>query len=1089
MYNADTNSINRIRASDPSFDVFKQLADVSENAAAAKFIMRCESPYNHFVTFTREDTINLLSRRNESPALHEIIDGRRPFRLCFDIEQTLDIEYCADEFFAEYNAQRQADEDFEAVLSGRARVILPTVQPTPELFYAAKVMPARDEFARMIQTSLVDAVNIALDSIGAKYYTMQLDPQGRPMLVEQCDEQPITAATVMLFDSSAISPRVVNGKLEPPKLSFHVIFSTLFVASAHEGQIITEFVVRMLAAEPTTAAFSSAIDKSVIKNKFGFRIPGAAKSSEPMRILQAYGVSERTRAADFTHALLQQGIQNIDAAICVALDDQHAEPQRAIAAVTPEIIARIMARTPEYFAGYEFRSIEMNYVHFRRVGDSPACVFCKRVHTGDNAVFIVIKNARYYLKCRRMPRDQPHGIELFEVDPAPIAEIAPEQLVEHMRAMKIVTAETYPSRTVRIDREFIGDEILTQLDDQRKTILIRSPMGTGKTYALKSVIERLELTRQNIFMISFRRAFTLEKAAELGFDHYLNYVDAELPSEPARFICQYESLFRMHNDYIPSVLIIDEIESINEQIQSFQNNGGIALEALARFQNYVNCAEYVIVMDANLSCSSANYFLRERAADRPIIIVNEFKREREVTAYCFENALTEAIRERAATSRVGVCSDSRTYLQSLEKMLIADGIPAEEIKVVTSDNAQEFQREIVAAGNITELVKRYRVFGYNTTLLAGISIEDAELSEQYACFTENFITPTAAFQLIGRIRAMTRLGIYIAPQKTIPITFDQEIARTFCLKSCGFADMLRVGRKLSPLPRMLARHRVTMNNARARLFESILALWHDTGARIIFAAGQPTGASARKHFNEMRDKRAEKISAANSFEDDTFGKKLNDLIITYRLSGITGGTSANKLPVDLVKKMQKKANVSAWKTLLALNNAKTFAQLATNAAETLEQGQNANGAVAQITLESNDHARDIVKCSEIFTAFGVNMESNVLDSAPKTHDEYSALVKQLTGENDVKYAARKLNTLLEHTFGAKIASTSRTRAGYNNYRVMPIATSIFELNNDVWGLKFANDFYRAARAGAVVVPIAPVGDEEAENVARVDPLE
>jgi len=1072
MYSPDTNGIKRIQAHDETFNAVYRL-DHLEPGAARPFLMRNEYPREHFCEFTRADTIDKLTARGQPPALHEVVDGRRPFRLCFDIDHTVNVEY-TDEFFEEYNQRRQSDEDLEALLTGRAPVTLPVVQPTPELFYSAKVIPQRDEYARVIQTNLVDAINsifLDADYPARKFYRMDAALN----LTEEAPEPFIRAADIMLFDASAISPRVVAGVIKPPKLSFHVICSALFVVNADEGKLITRLIIDKLAQNPETSELAGHIDRGVIKNRFFLRIPGAAKLDEPGRILQAYGAATRTKAAEFTHALVQQGVQNIHAAVCVDSGITVAPEIRAAnGAGSPETIARIIARYPDYFAGYAFRGCSMNFVHFTRVGETPQCVFCARTHTIENAVYLMIKGDRVYLKCRRMPSDQPHGIELFAEDPE-TAEIPREvDFPAHMQAMKIVQADSYPSRTIKINREFIEDEITTQIDAGRRTILIRSPMGSGKTYALKAAIEHLEMMPQNVFMLSFRRAFTLEKAAQLNFDHYLNYPNEVLPDEPRRFICQYESLYRMHPDFRPSVLLVDEIESINEQIQSFQNNGGLALEALARFQQYVREAAYVIVMDANLSKSSAGYFLRLRAADAPVIIVNEFKRDREITAYPFENALTDAIRERAKVSRVGVCSDSRTYLQALEKMLQADGIPAEEIKVVTSDNAQEFQREITEAGSISELVKRYRVFGYNTTLLAGISIEDAELSDQFACFTENFITPTGAFQLIGRIRAMTRLGIFIGKQNVTPVTFDQEIARTFCLKSMSFADMLRVGRKLSPLPRMLARHRVTMNNARARLLESTLALWHDTGARIIMAPRTAPKSSARAHFGEMRDLRAGKIAAANSYADDSFGKKLNDLIITYNLGTVIGGDSKVKLPAETIKLMQKKANVTAWKTLTELNGTGSFRQLGEKAAEQLASVPRNNGMVAQANLATNEHASGVITALGVLEAFGVNMDGTAITSARLNHDDYSAIIMRLSGETDVKYAARKLNTLLARTFGAKITSTARTRKGYDGYCIKAHG-DLFEWSES-WHVRFMLEHTRAQVL-------------EAENVQRVDPIE
>jgi hypothetical protein len=1088
-YNPD--NLQRIRAIDETFTAYKHLADVEQRG---RFLMRSEVPYNHFVGFNRAEVIPLLTRGNNPPALHECIDGLRPFRLCFDIEREVDAVYDPVAYHAHCNAYAQETENLVAMLEGREPKQVPPIITTAEMFYSATVTAIKEQITRAIYDSLRFCVEGAL--MGAMSYAMDLGEDGAPIIAAPIyDAITIAPQDIAVFDSSCIMPRDIDGKTYPPKISFHVIFTKVFMCDYHEGRRVTDAVAQSLAEYPYTKPLADAIDRQVIRSNFFMRIPGSAKPREPSRILQAFGIPNKTLPEESTHMLLQQNIANIRDCVCVSSGEQ---PIRAdiVRADAPDVIAQIIAKYPAYFVGYDFVGISYNIFRFTRVGDTPECTFCKRVHTNDNAVYVLYKHGRFYLKCRRMPRDRPHGIELKLADDVVIeADVLPQ----HLDRMRIVTARSFPSRTMAIDEEYIGELLAAEIIKHR-TLLIKSPMGSGKTYALKSMIQMLETEPQKILMVSFRRAFTLEKAAELGFDHYLNYPSVDLPTTPARFICQYESFYRLDADYRPTVLIIDEIESINEQIQSFQDFGGLAYEALARLQEYVNAADYLVVMDANLSESSAKYFINERRNTSPLVIVNEFKRRRDVKCYASEANLTATIRERAQTTRVGVCSDSRTYLQSLEKMLIADGIPAEQIKVVTSDNSEEFQREIKAAGNITELVKRYRVFGYNTTLLAGISIEDAELSEQFACFIENFITPTGAFQLVGRVRAMTTLHIYAAPQNTVPTTFDQELARTFCLKSTSFLDMLRVGRKLTPLPRMLARNRVTTNNARGRLIESILALWQDSGAVISIIDRAAGTKSARANFTEIRGARDERIAQANMNGEGVFDKKLKDTLMTYDI------TTNIKPARDMVTKLQKRANIRAWRGLKLINEngslaaTREYINSALTMRERLLDSDFKNLAKqAQVMLERNNHMREVLNAINKLEAFGVDMAAANFTMPALAAADYERVIKQVTGEEVVKYAARKLNTELEHTFGIKITSTTRTKKGRGGYMVQQTDAAVFiyaapPTSPDGPHKWFVRPHYEHIVAGlppALAEPaLAPEwAAGEPENVARVDPIE
>jgi len=107
------------------------------------------------------------------------------------------------------------------------------------------------------------------------------------------------------------------------------------------------------------------------------------------------------------------------------------------------------------------------------------------------------------------------------------------------------------------------------------TLLIKLPMGTGKTKALVNYLNSDQVPKDTrVIIISFCKSFTSKLHKKIGPD-FVDYQTVEGLIDANKVIVQYESLGWLKIcDLDKTRLILDEAESILTQTESLQTNNG-----------------------------------------------------------------------------------------------------------------------------------------------------------------------------------------------------------------------------------------------------------------------------------------------------------------------------------------------------------------------------------------------------------------------------------------------------------------------------------------------------------------------------------
>jgi len=133
------------------------------------------------------------------------------------------------------------------------------------------------------------------------------------------------------------------------------------------------------------------------------------------------------------------------------------------------------------------------------------------------------------------------------------------------------------------------------------TLLIKLPMGTGKTKALMNYLTSDQVPKEaRVIIISFHKFFTSELHKNIGPD-FVDYQTVDGIINHDKLIVQYESVCRLKVcDLDKTILILDEAKSILTQTESLQaNNGDNVFSRWINFDDLIKNLAKVIAMDAD----------------------------------------------------------------------------------------------------------------------------------------------------------------------------------------------------------------------------------------------------------------------------------------------------------------------------------------------------------------------------------------------------------------------------------------------------------------------------------------------------------
>lgn len=188
-----------------------------------------------------------------------------------------------------------------------------------------------------------------------------------------------------------------------------------------------------------------------------------------------------------------------------------------------------------------------------------------------------------------------------------------------------------------INEEYI--KITDYLQNDTRTLFVKSPMGSGKTYDIHNIPKEASCV-----FLSCRRAYANCMSSDFKESGFVNYLDEQFTGNEERIIISLESIRHLDWDSY-DYLIIDESESIFNIIssQTLCKNEETFMENIATFERLIRDCKKVIVMDAFLSERSIIPLEKIRGDIRSYFVLNEYKHPERTATFVNKHQLVGEI--------------------------------------------------------------------------------------------------------------------------------------------------------------------------------------------------------------------------------------------------------------------------------------------------------------------------------------------------------------------------------------------------------------------------------------------------------------
>jgi len=210
--------------------------------------------------------------------------------------------------------------------------------------------------------------------------------------------------------------------------------------------------------------------------------------------------------------------------------------------LTKENVQAIVKLVNELAPGNSLKKVMGNMLIFMRK-EAGYCPICKHDHVKDNTHFVIVHNQAVRLHCR-------HSETHCGKTTLLLGHLDVTRTNGLRRAMSI-TANEIPQA---FEKQDIKSRAMTPLNfDKAKgadmapdTLLIKSPMGTGKTKALVEYLNSDQVPKDaRVIIISFCKSFTSKLLNNISSD-FVDYQTVDGIINHDKVIVQYESVLSLH---------------------------------------------------------------------------------------------------------------------------------------------------------------------------------------------------------------------------------------------------------------------------------------------------------------------------------------------------------------------------------------------------------------------------------------------------------------------------------------------------------------------------------------------------------------
>jgi len=456
--------------------------------------------------------------------------------------------------------------------------------------------------------------------------------------------------------------------------------------------------------------------------------------------------------------------------------------------------------------------------------------------------------------------------------------------------------------SLAVCRRFLGE---VNIPDWARLIVIKSAMGTGKTYSIAKAIEdKIGNPNHVIFVITHRDNLAVELGNRFGIIHRKK-ITASNGGKLFGYVMCADSAHSNADPYFNPddyegrtiTVIIDECESVAWHILSsdtdIKKNRVEVLENLSKLLAMALSGNgQVFLADAHISDRSVNFFHQLACQSKPelidlepFVIANNFKFEAtpwrvhpfssKVPSYwkrCLDNHLEHRPDAKALIQVESQKVHSKWSTQTIEKDLKAK-FPDKKIVRVDSDTVADPDHPAYQAHkNFTDFCKNWDIVICSNVLESGVSIDlKGHFTSVWACIW-GVSSPRQANQMLARLRDPVDRYVWISPRSInrigngsdnayalIKSTDNQTKATIKALQQNGLGDLETEDGCLNLALKTWASYGAEINHDGRNLVKSILGNIKADGHTVLEINGE-TDKDTNLEMEIVRDENYDQLA-------------------------------------------------------------------------------------------------------------------------------------------------------------------------------------------------------------------------------------
>lgn len=369
--------------------------------------------------------------------------------------------------------------------------------------------------------------------------------------------------------------------------------------------------------------------------------------------------------------------------------------------------------------------------------------------------------------------------------------------------------EINEDRMRKIDTRYISDWLDT-LEEVPKRLMLMSQTGSGKTYAIKRLYERLGSPKTVIFVPT--RKLATELAMTLAIEHGLpvtlyretdtgEIVNTELLAKAQVLVTTLQT-FATKLDMPMERYGLVYVEESDQLLAQFARGGGgsytshvddkQARKGYAKVREAVEKSGVVWFVDATMS--KVTQTVVETMYEGHVAAIKNVRVQPKPTVEILPEkaqAYQAVVKALVAGQRVVVCADTAREAEVVADIASAVGaLKGKKALTITrrTENNPEVRRFME---NVNERAKEYQLVTYNSVMASGVSITSVrpDLVVQIA----TYLTPRVNLQILNRYRKQQRVVCYYQSLDRVYQKSADEIMRDMATRANVEGMLINMG--------------------------------------------------------------------------------------------------------------------------------------------------------------------------------------------------------------------------------------------------------------------------------------------------------